>query len=224
MHPRARARGRRRRAAPRPAPRSLARPGVRPRPLLEARPYWIRLIIRFRVGRARGPPRRQKLHGSDTICNRHNSIYTTAHPIMRLWAFASSVGASTRQRAPPVRVGAVRSDGAVSGGAADAGRVGLVAAAWSTGTWAARAAASRAAACRAASCRGASWRRAGRCRRPPTATRACATSRRRRARARRTTPCGTTTSSRRPWTSSVSTALTIPTHFYPAVNEFAYRR
>lgn len=44
-----------------PAPRPLGCRGCAPRPVLEARPYWIRLIIRFRVGRARGPPRRQKL-------------------------------------------------------------------------------------------------------------------------------------------------------------------
>lgn len=122
-------------------------------------------------------------------------------PLIQLCGCEPSRAPSAPPRGSALRrCGSVRfrSDGAVSGGAADAGRVGLVAAAWSTGTWAARAAASRAAACRAASCRGASWRRAGRCRRPPTATRACATSRRRRARARRTTPCGTTTSSRRP--------------------------
>lgn len=118
---------------------------------------------------------------------------------MWLWAFA---------RRPPTE------DARAPRGAAHATRLELVepgeAGPWSTGTWAAPAAASRAAAWAraAASCPGASWPRAARCRRRPTATRACATSRRRRpARARRS-PCATTTYSRPPWTCSVSTPQT----------------
>ncbi|VVC89131.1 unnamed protein product [Leptidea sinapis] len=45
---------------------------------VSSRTHWSRggLIIRFRVGRARGP-RRQKLSLSfDSICNRYNSIYS----------------------------------------------------------------------------------------------------------------------------------------------------